>query len=314
MGNRSSKILSFSQARKRFTEEEWNRLESGWTYLQSGKTKLNQNKLDKSTFMKEVLGNNVPSQIANQIFYTFNKSRNGFLDFKEYMIGMTLFLRGKPNEKLLLLFEIYNLSKTGQITREDMLKILKEDIILENNKKIEEIVENCFEKYDKKKTGKLNFHQLQEWAEDNQQLTALLEWIFIENKEFSPAISKNRDIEKTKNHVKNGFYLSEVQRVELHSNKPLHLFTEYSEKEIKTLERVFNDFQRNSKSSKFDKLTLGNLFNIPENNQIIDRLFRVFDENIDGFIDFREFVLGLSLLYTNIPSQQIKCLFSFKFI
>ena len=72
------------------------------------------------------------------------------------MIGMTLFLRGKPNEKLLLLFEIYNLSKTGQITREDMLKILKEDIILENNKKIEEIVENCFEKYDKKKTGKFS--------------------------------------------------------------------------------------------------------------------------------------------------------------
>jgi Ca2+-binding EF-hand superfamily protein len=56
-------------------------------------------RIEKQTFVQDVLGPTIPPQIANRIFASFDRSGNGYLTWKDFLSGMVLLSKGTPDEK-----------------------------------------------------------------------------------------------------------------------------------------------------------------------------------------------------------------------
>ncbi|XP_051993300.1 Kv channel-interacting protein 4 isoform X1 [Xyrauchen texanus] len=65
------------------------------------------------------------SKYAHFLFNAFDKDQNGSLSFEELVCDLSVLLRGTTEEKLNWAFNLYDINKDGQITKEEMLDILK---------------------------------------------------------------------------------------------------------------------------------------------------------------------------------------------
>ncbi|KAL7668853.1 hypothetical protein ACOME3_009537 [Neoechinorhynchus agilis] len=61
---------------------------------------------------------------VDRIFYTFDVDESGFIDFVEFLVALSITLRGKPRDKLKLAFDIYDLSNVGRVHKKEMLQII----------------------------------------------------------------------------------------------------------------------------------------------------------------------------------------------
>uniref|UniRef100_H3DH23 EF-hand domain-containing protein n=1 Tax=Tetraodon nigroviridis TaxID=99883 RepID=H3DH23_TETNG len=62
---------------------------------------------------------------AHFLFNAFDIDRNGSIRFEDFVIGLSVLLRGSITEKLNWAFNLYDINKDGYITKEEMLAILK---------------------------------------------------------------------------------------------------------------------------------------------------------------------------------------------
>lgn len=51
--------------------------------------------------------------------------KNGFISFREFIDMLVLFLKGTAEEKLKLMFDMYDINRTGQLKREDFANMLR---------------------------------------------------------------------------------------------------------------------------------------------------------------------------------------------
>ncbi|KAG9259993.1 Kv channel-interacting protein 4 [Astyanax mexicanus] len=65
------------------------------------------------------------TKYAHYLFSAFDTDQNGTVSFEELIRGMSVLLRGSAEEKLYWTFNLYDLNRDGQITREEMLDVLK---------------------------------------------------------------------------------------------------------------------------------------------------------------------------------------------
>jgi len=67
------------------------------------------------------------------------------------------------------------------------------------------------------------------------------------------------------------------------------------------LNNIFHEFRKNNNSNYLDKTEFvhkfSSIFTASDGVDFADHVFRVYDVNHDGLINFREFVIGLSLTY-----------------
>ena len=63
-----------------------------------------------------------PEQFCDQVFRTFDKNKNGFIDFKEFMLAINVTSARTPEEKLKWAFRMYNEDGNGIINQENMTK------------------------------------------------------------------------------------------------------------------------------------------------------------------------------------------------
>ena len=68
----------------------------------------------------------------------------------------------------------------------------------------------------------------------------------------------------------------------------------FDEKELADLERIHADIKSKSSTGHVDKSTLMKIFPPGMPEFLLDRIFAIFDDNLDGFIDSKEFTCGLS--------------------
>ncbi|XP_078717810.1 A-type potassium channel modulatory protein KCNIP2 isoform X3 [Lampetra fluviatilis] len=108
------------------------------------------------------------STYAHFLFNAFDTDHNGSLSFEDFVMGLSVLLRGTINEKLYWAFNLYDINKDGYITKEEMLDIMrsiydmmgkythpavKDEAPLEHVEKFFQIHYLLFQKMDKNKDG-----------------------------------------------------------------------------------------------------------------------------------------------------------------
>ncbi|XP_038641627.1 calsenilin-like [Scyliorhinus canicula] len=110
------------QGRTKFTKKEIQSLYRGF------KNECPSGMVDEDTF-KAIYSQFFPqgdaSTYAHFLFNAFDMDRRGAIRFEDFVIGLSVLLRGTVHEKLSWAFNLYDINKDGYITKEEMLAIIQ---------------------------------------------------------------------------------------------------------------------------------------------------------------------------------------------
>ncbi|KAL7753792.1 hypothetical protein RI367_000724 [Sorochytrium milnesiophthora] len=60
----------------------------------------------------------------DRLFDAFDQNNDGYIDFREFIHGLSMFVRGTPEEKLELSFRLYDINKDGLVSRKELLMVM----------------------------------------------------------------------------------------------------------------------------------------------------------------------------------------------
>ncbi|XP_053190079.1 calaxin [Scomber japonicus] len=120
--------------------------------------------LDRGRF-RSILHNSfgmTDDMIMDGVFRTFDKDNDGFISMKEWIEGLSVFLRGTLDEKIKYCFHVYDLNGDNYISREEMFHMLKNSLIRQPTEEdpdegIKDLVEITLKKMDHDHDGRLSF-------------------------------------------------------------------------------------------------------------------------------------------------------------
>ena len=167
--------------------------------------------VDKLTFLRVFP---LPGILGERLFTLFDVDGSGVLDYEEFICGLALFCRGSQEERLRVMFDMYDLAGDGAIHKKELgilfshmpkgmleasglaRKIRKNSFDktqpTEGNEKplaefkvgdeapdvfvdVQELVEQAFKDCDLNRDGKLSYHQFNLWVNQNPDLAGWLD-------------------------------------------------------------------------------------------------------------------------------------------
>ncbi|XP_060712379.1 calsenilin-like isoform X1 [Hemiscyllium ocellatum] len=121
-GRHQPEGLAALQAQTRFSKKELQFLYRGF------KNECPSGMVDEETF-KTIYSQFFPqgdaTMYAHFLFNAFDSDRHGAIRFEDFVVGLSVLLRGSIHEKLNWAFNLYDINKDGYITKEDMLAIVR---------------------------------------------------------------------------------------------------------------------------------------------------------------------------------------------
>ncbi|KAK2860530.1 hypothetical protein Q7C36_004696 [Tachysurus vachellii] len=118
------------------------------------------------------------STYAHFLFNAFDTDHNGAVSFEDFVMGLSILLRGTVQEKLNWAFNLYDINKDGYITKEEMLDIMKAiydmmgkwtyPILKEETPR--QHVEIFFQKMDKNKDGVVTIDEFIDCCENDENI------------------------------------------------------------------------------------------------------------------------------------------------
>ncbi|XP_071952320.1 dual oxidase 1-like [Antedon mediterranea] len=117
-------------------------------------------RLTKQEFA-EALSMQPKSLFVEQMFEVVDKENFGTISFRDLLDMLIIFAKGSPEDKLRLMFDVYDIGRTGTLSREEfkaMLKSMLEGMsgTIEQDS-VEELIDSMFEKAGFKEKDNLNF-------------------------------------------------------------------------------------------------------------------------------------------------------------
>ncbi|XP_068431662.1 calaxin [Clinocottus analis] len=116
--------------------------------------------------------------MMDRVYRTFDKDNDSFVSTKEWIEGLSVFLRGTLDEQIKYCFNVYDLNGNNYITREEMFPMLKDSLLRlpteeDPDEGIKDLVDITFKKMDHDHDGRLSFTDFQQSVrEDNLLLEA----------------------------------------------------------------------------------------------------------------------------------------------
>ncbi|XP_076059243.1 ubiquitin specific protease 32 isoform X2 [Oratosquilla oratoria] len=259
MGGKESKpiTLSYEEAVKRVSESELSRLKDAYK-----RTATLNGSITKQAFIREVLGEGVPNQLAELIFVACGGTAKG-IAFKDLLCSLVLLTRGNNDEKIKFIFGVYANEAGTHVSRAEMLRQLQAT----EGGYTPEIVHKCFGQSDR-----VSYEEFRLWLSEHPEATTVTRWLLAE-----PChVSLSNDLETPT------FY------------QTLAGVTHLEETDILELEKRYWQLKGSSPSGKLDPETLVPLISPPLPYQLARGVFNAFDENRDNHIDFKEMACGIS--------------------
>ncbi|XP_076804310.1 hippocalcin-like protein 1 [Clavelina lepadiformis] len=133
--------------------------------------------LSKSEFVKmfrNLFPESDPSQFADHVFRTFDVNKDGVLNFREFIIGLSLTLKGTFDEKLFWAFKIYDVDGNGFISQSELNEIIAAMLALCRTKFPAMLAEELILTLDKNNDGQVSWAEFRKGVNENKSLTKLL--------------------------------------------------------------------------------------------------------------------------------------------
>jgi Ca2+-binding EF-hand superfamily protein len=111
-----------------FSEAELSELYRQFLKDSNGKLYLTKEEFEK--MYRDVFPAGDASSFAEHVFRTFDKTREGKINFRDFIVTLSVQLRGSQAEKMDWLFDLYDYDQSGYISKEDLVKVIEVSIWL----------------------------------------------------------------------------------------------------------------------------------------------------------------------------------------
>ncbi|XP_065087260.1 ubiquitin carboxyl-terminal hydrolase 32 isoform X3 [Ochlerotatus camptorhynchus] len=302
MGAKDSKpsCISYEDAVKRVTDSELRRIKDA--FKRSAGT--SGTVLSKSAFVQDVLGDGVPTVVADWLYAACGGTAKG-ITFKELLCGLVLLTKGTQEEKIRFLWNLYCNEAGTHIVKQEFLKAIQIENTYQsnvlnattnnnnnnnnnssisnsssnnssnnNNNPVTVSKSNSLPKYTVALFGlndRVTFEQFKSWIQIYKGATVLSKWLLQD-----ACVNLSSELETPT------FYQS------------LAGVTHLEEQDIGDLEKVFWLLKGLALTGQLDLESLGPLISPPVPKAALGGVFLAFDENHDGHIDFKELCCGVS--------------------
>ncbi|XP_068584608.1 calaxin isoform X2 [Cebidichthys violaceus] len=112
--------------------------------------------------------------MMDRVFWTFDKDNDGLISMKEWIEGLSVFLRGTLDEQIQYCFHVYDLNGDGNISREEMYHVLKDCLpglsSEEREEGVKDLVEITLKKMDHNHDGRLSFTDFEQSVREENLL------------------------------------------------------------------------------------------------------------------------------------------------
>ena len=65
------------------------------------------------------------SLFVEQMFQLIDEDENGFISFREFLNMIVIFAKGNPEDKIKLMFDMYDIDRSGELDKNEFKKMLK---------------------------------------------------------------------------------------------------------------------------------------------------------------------------------------------
>lgn len=73
----------------------------------------------------EVLNMRPDSEFVVKMFQLIDKNRSSFISFREFVDLLVIFANGNADQKLKLLFDMYDINAIGYLTQDDFISMIR---------------------------------------------------------------------------------------------------------------------------------------------------------------------------------------------
>ncbi|KAM6975936.1 calsenilin-like isoform 1-T1 [Tautogolabrus adspersus] len=168
------------QAQTQFTRKELQSLYRGF------KNECPSGLVDEETF-KTIYSQFFPqgdaTTYAHFLFNAFDIDRSGSIRFEDFVIGLSVLLRGSVTEKLRWAFNLYDINKDGYVTKEEMMAIMTSIYDMMGRYTLPSVrddspsehVDRFFQKMDRNRDGVVTIDEFIETCQKDENIMASMQ-------------------------------------------------------------------------------------------------------------------------------------------